>query len=85
VIRNLDKNEFDFLVAVLLNRDWSILDVYKIPRPVISKYAKYNEHQHGHILRMTGRIVTDPEIDRISEKIKPVWTKNETVRSLSSR
>ncbi len=48
VIRNLDAAEFDYLIGILFNRDFTVKEAYKIPRGVIKKHARFSEHQHGY-------------------------------------
>ncbi len=70
VIRNLDAHEFDFLIAVLLDPNFSVLEAYKIPHSLVAKYSRYSEHQHGDILRLKGQIVEDPGIERIGNRLR---------------
>lgn len=68
VIRNLKDKKFDFLIGVLFNEDFSILEAYKIPHEIIPKYARYNSHQNGHILMLKGDILG--QVERIDVKIR---------------
>jgi hypothetical protein len=51
VIRNLDKQEFDFLIAVVFDADWQVKSAAKIPHGVIADLAKHRKHVNGHVLR----------------------------------
>lgn len=68
-IRKYDQKEFDFLVAVIFDEYYEILDARLIPHKVIQKYAKYNTHQNAHILVLQGKILEDPRIKDITEKL----------------
>ncbi len=70
VIRNLEAREFDFLIAVLLDRNFSVIEAYKIPHSLVAKYSRYSEHQRGNILRLKGKIVEDPGIGRIGSLLQ---------------
>jgi len=35
---------------------------------MIEKYAKYSDHQHGHIILLQGNILKDPLVKNISSK-----------------
>jgi|SRR5712692_11680314 len=70
VIRDLNASEFDFLIAVLLDPTFSVIEAYKIPHRVVAKYSRYNEYQHGNILRLSGRITEDPAIERIGKMLR---------------
>lgn len=62
VIRNLNKNLFDYLIAVMFDKNFRVKEFYKIPRDIIKKYASYSEYQHGHILTLTGSILASPGV-----------------------
>lgn len=49
VIRNLDKNGFDFLIAVVFNTDYTIRFAAKVPRETVSEIATYRQHVNGHV------------------------------------
>ena len=70
VIRNLMENKFDFLIAVLFNRDFSVLEAYKVPHHIIEKHARFSTHQNGHILIMKGNVLNDKAIENISGRLK---------------
>ena len=67
VIRNLDTNEFDYLVGVLFNRDFTVKEAYKIPHSVIREHARFSEHVNGHILHLQGEVLTAPGVENITE------------------
>ncbi|MBI2937163.1 MAG: hypothetical protein HYY22_03060 [Thaumarchaeota archaeon] len=66
VIRNLDGNEFDFLIGVVFDKDFNVKDAYKIPRNIISKFARFSKHQNGHILHLQGELLNTPSVDNIT-------------------
>lgn len=70
VIRSLDSNGFDFLVGVLFNEDFLITEAYKIPHDVTHKYARYSEHQNGHIVVLRGEILTAEGVTRIDDDLR---------------
>ena len=59
VIRNLEAQKFDYLIAVIFNHDFSVQHAVKIPHGVITEYASYRRHVNGHILHIRGAILTD--------------------------
>jgi len=66
VIRDLDDILFDHLIGILFNTDSTVEEAYKVPHGVIAKYARFSEHQHGHILHLCGDILRDPSIEDIT-------------------
>ena len=67
VIRNFKANEFDFLVGILFEKDFTVKEAYKIPHDLIEKYARFSEHQNGHLLNLKGKILKDPEVEDITQ------------------
>lgn len=64
VIRNLKNKPFDFLIAIIFNKDFSASEIYKIPFNLIKKYSRFSAHQNGHILILQGKILQDPRVVR---------------------
>lgn len=67
VIRNFKANEFDFLVGILFEKDFTVKEAYKIPHDLIEKYARFSGHQNGHLLNLKGKILKDPEVEDITQ------------------
>lgn len=65
VIRNLNKKPFDYLVAIIFNEDYSVKEAYQIPHTIIKKYARFSEHQNGHIL-ILRHILKDKKVKDIT-------------------
>jgi hypothetical protein len=70
VIRNLGAHEFDYLIAVLFDPQFSVIEAYKIPHSLVTKYSQYSELQHGNIIRLRGQILEDPEIEKIGNVLR---------------
>jgi hypothetical protein len=66
VIRDIEKNNFDFLIAVLFDFNFNALEVYKIPKDVIMEYARFSTHQRGHILTLRGGVLSDKRIIKLN-------------------
>ena len=60
VIRSLEKNQFDFLIAVIFDSHFQVRAAYQIPHEIIPRYAVYRRHVNGHILLADGPILRDP-------------------------
>lgn len=65
VIRSLNKADFDFVVAVLFDDYFRVIEIYKIPKSVVKKFAKYSKHQNGHILSLRGEILQDKKVIKL--------------------
>jgi hypothetical protein len=64
-IRNLQRKRFDFLIAVIFDKDFQILDAVMIPHKVVKKYATYKEYVNAHILHLQGAILRDSRVKNI--------------------
>jgi len=69
VIRNLGDKKFNFLIAVLFDKDFSVLEAYKIPHRLISRYSKFSKHQNGHIMILRGDVLTAEGVERIGKRL----------------
>jgi len=67
VIRNLKEKEFDYLIGVLFEKEFTVKEAYKIPHKIIENYARFSKHQNGHILNLKGRILEDPKVKNITQ------------------
>lgn len=65
VIRNYKEHDFDFVVAVIFNEFFEVIEMWKIPWDVIEDHSKYSTHQHGRILHCKGALLDEPSVIRI--------------------
>ena len=70
VIRNLDTAEFDYLIGILFNRDFTVNEAYKIPHSLIAKYAQFSKHQNGYILHLRGDILRAQGVEDITHILR---------------
>jgi hypothetical protein len=66
VIRNLESKEFDYLIVVLFNKDFTVKEAYKIPHHLIGKFSRFSKHQNGHILNLRGDILKRTDVEDIT-------------------
>ena len=70
VIRSLEKNQFDFLIAVIFDSHFQVRAAYQIPHEIIPRYAVYRRHVNGHILLADGPILRDPATKDITHLLR---------------
>jgi hypothetical protein len=70
-IRNLDLEDFDFLVGVVFDEHYGIIDAVIMPHEVVHGYASYRKHTNAHILQLKGRIMEDSRVKDISALLNP--------------
>ncbi|MEX2210694.1 MAG: hypothetical protein WD689_02895 [Gaiellaceae bacterium] len=73
-IRNLDDDPppFDFVIALLMKRDFSIREAWKLPVSAVRRHARYRSHINGWQLPVVkGSMLDDPEIERFELRVEP--------------
>ncbi len=70
VIRNLKEKKFDFLIGIIFDANFNILEAYKLPHALIAHYARFSSHQNGHILQLKGDILTANGVDKIDGELR---------------
>lgn len=68
-LRNYNVGDFDYLIAVIFDESYNILDAYKIPHAVIGLYAAHRKHVNAHIVILKGDILSDPQVISIKEQL----------------
>ncbi|MCG7991197.1 MAG: hypothetical protein JAY99_01735 [Candidatus Thiodiazotropha lotti] len=68
-LRNYEEKDFDYLVAVIFNENYEVIEARMIPHEIIGDYSKYREHVNAHILHLKGAILENPRVTSIVEKI----------------
>ena len=66
VLRNLDSARFNFLMAIIFDEEFNVLETYKIPKNVIKKYARFSKHQNGYILTLRDNVLKDGRVIKIN-------------------
>jgi len=69
-IRNLDNGGFDYIIAVLLDKDFEVLEAYQIPHAAVTRLAKRSEHTNSHRLVLASKVCRDADCCDITEKIR---------------
>jgi hypothetical protein len=73
-VRNLDDEPppFDFLIGLILNRDFSVAEAWQLPVERVRHYATYRAHTNSWSLRtISGAMRDDPEVTEIELRPTP--------------
>ena len=70
VIRNLQDEIFEFLIAVVFNNDYSIRFAASIPYKAVVRMSKFKQHVNGHILTLTDDIVQESDVSDITDILR---------------
>lgn len=69
VIRNLDKGDFDELIAVIFSESYEVVEAVSIPHAVIFDYSAHRSHVNGHVLNLRGKLLTDGRVRDIRNEL----------------
>jgi len=64
-IRNLDSDDFDYLVVVLFGPGFEVSEMWSLPLELVKEHAVYRSHVNAHILHAQGKILADPRAMRL--------------------
>lgn len=67
-IRNYDAKDFDWLIAVIFDQDFNILNAHLVPHEVIGEYCPHRAHVNGRVVVMSGPIVNDGRVMEIGDQ-----------------
>ncbi|MGP8939879.1 hypothetical protein V1605_11795 [Enterobacter soli] len=68
-LRNYEAADFDYLIAIIFDGTYNVLEGYKIPHEVIRDYARHSDHVNAHIINLKGAILADPRVISIKENL----------------
>ena len=71
-IRNLDRKNFKYLLAILFDEGFQVERALCIPRGVVGQYSRYSKHVNGHILSLRGPVLTDRRVEDVTARIRAV-------------
>ena len=69
VIRKLDDDTFDYLIAILFDEKIEVVNAYQISKELIKEYSRFSGHQNGHILTLKGDILNDKRLANITKDL----------------
>lgn len=66
IIRDLEGRRFDYLIGIIFGEFYTVDQALKIPHELVRDYATFSELQNGHILHLSGEILSDNRIENIT-------------------
>ncbi len=69
-IRNYAEKDFDWLIAMIFDKDFNILNAYIMPHSVIGNYYPHRNHVNARVVVMSGAIIKDEKVVEITEKFR---------------
>jgi len=70
VIRNLERKDFDFLIAVIFDRKFEVAYAAKIPHALVPTISFYQRHVNGHITRLRRGVCDQPGVEDLTDVFK---------------
>ena len=65
VIRKLEDNEFDFLIAAIFDEELKLSEMWSIPHEVVKEFAKYVPTLNGHRITVRKPLIDHDSVERI--------------------
>ncbi|AOZ50501.1 hypothetical protein [Chromobacterium vaccinii] len=69
VIRQLEEQPFDWLLAVIFDENWKVLRAMKLPWAAVTRYSTYRRHVNGHVLILRDHLLDDPSVQDITAQL----------------
>ncbi|WP_047248538.1 hypothetical protein [Chromobacterium subtsugae] len=69
VIRQLEDQPFDWLLAVIFDEHWKVLRAMKLPWAAVTRYSTYRRHVNGHVLILRDHLLDDPSVHDITAQL----------------
>ena len=70
IIRNLEKAQFDFLVAVVFNPKFSVIYGAQIPHQLVGTFATFKEYQNGYIPILRRSVLKQKGVIDLTGKLR---------------
>jgi hypothetical protein len=80
-IRKLETRGFDYVIAVLLDRNFDVAEGYQLPHAAVVRLATFAPHTNSHRLVMTPNVCRDPECRDITERLRSADRDQRTMTS----
>ncbi len=68
-LRNLDQFQFDYLIAIIFEEDWSVKFAAKISHSKVMQIATPKSNINGHIMHFHPNILNYDGVDDITEQL----------------
>lgn len=65
-VRDLDKQDFDFLIGILFNPDYTVKLAAKIPHDTVKDHARPVARSNSHRILLQGSLLADPRVQDIT-------------------
>jgi hypothetical protein len=69
-IRDLDKQHFDYLVAVLFHPDYTVFRACQIPYAAVLDLAGFYEHTRSSTVTLTDSVWRDPRVTDLTQNLQ---------------
>lgn len=69
-IRNYDEKDFDWLIAVIFDKNFNVINAYLLPHEVIGEYSPHRDHVNARVVVMSGSILQDKRVMEITSQFE---------------
>jgi len=68
-IRNLNNADFDVLIGVMFNEDFSVAYAFKVPHAVVLAQSRYQAHTNSHRFFLRRTLRDEPGVQDVTRKL----------------
>jgi hypothetical protein len=68
-LRNLEARPFDFLIAVVYRRDFTVDYAAQVPHAVVLELASYSKHTNAHRFHMRRSVLEDARVTDLTARL----------------
>jgi uncharacterized protein DUF6998 len=69
-IRNYAEKDFDWLIAVIFDKGFNVINAYLVPHEVIGDYCPHRNHVNARVVVMSGAILQDKRVMEITDQFE---------------
>lgn len=70
-VRNLQNHDFDFLIGVMFNDDFSVEYAFQIPHAIVLSLARHQAHTNSHRFLLRRTLSDYPDVRDVTQQISP--------------
>lgn len=69
-IRNYEAGDFDFLIAVVFDSDWSVRYAIKVAHLDLRDFLKFRDHVNGHNMRLSQAVFRNAKVKDVTDALR---------------
>ena len=70
VIRNLEGNDFDVLIAVVFDAAWEVVAAARMPRELVAEVSAFRHHVNGHVIHLRSSLLRNARVEDVTALLR---------------